>query len=186
MINVVIVVWSRCVFTAASSAMARRASSSSPSSNACRQTASTTAETLIVRCFAGVLDAASHGQHRSTAYGYIRYCTNPYAMTLARRAAQAARLRGTSVNSGAKSGGRVHTDNRRHHVLIAPCMQSSQGSAVNVPKSSWCLGASAWLFTCCISMAPFLAGGAKQANMHRVDASSDTISHLSPTFCVAF
>jgi hypothetical protein len=48
-------------------------------------------------------------------------------MTLARRAAQAARLPMASVEKGARGGGSKHTDNRRHHVLITTCMQSDRG-----------------------------------------------------------
>jgi hypothetical protein len=85
---------------------------------------STTLDTLTVRCLAGVLDAAAHCQHCSIQCRRWQYSTNPYAITLARRAAQAARLPTASVEMGAKGGGRVRTNDGRHHALIAPCMQS--------------------------------------------------------------
>jgi hypothetical protein len=70
----------------------------------------TTPDTLTVRCLAGVLDAAGHCQHCSIGCSRCQYSTNPYAMTLARRAAQAARLPMASVQMGAKGGGDNRTD----------------------------------------------------------------------------
>jgi len=55
--SVVTLVWSNSVFLDAICTTSRRASWSSPWSNAWRQMASTRPETLTVRCFAGVLDA---------------------------------------------------------------------------------------------------------------------------------
>jgi hypothetical protein len=49
--------------------------------------------------------------------------TYRYAMTPMRRAAEAALLPSASVEFGATGGGTDPTNDRWHHVVIAPCMQ---------------------------------------------------------------
>jgi hypothetical protein len=88
---------------------------------------STTLESLTVRCFAGVLDAATHCQHCPIWYSRIQYSTNPYAITLARRAAWAALLPRALVGWSTKGARYDRTNSGWHHVLITPCMQPGQG-----------------------------------------------------------
>ena len=145
--SVVTLVWSRCVFTDASCTTPLTASSSSPSSMACRQMTSTTPETLTVRCFAGVCDAASRCQHCSfdaAAFeSIIPLCKDSSASCSAGRSS----TRSIS-ESRARGGGGSATNNRRHHALIAPCMQVRSRPAVTRAEESdaqarrrrrWCL-----------------------------------------------